>query len=136
MSPKSKALRFLLARFKELSVAVISLLLTVCFLGGCLDSVSQITPEDYIPDNNKIRQGRRLFQTICIKCHPPRNIRQYTDKEWKKIIAKKLKKDPLMMNARQTESIIYFLTYGNSGTDGFFAGGPPGGFFTQEPASE
>lgn len=112
------------------------LLLMVCLLGGCLESVSQASPEDFIPDNNRLRQGRKLYQTICIKCHPPRNIRQYSDKEWKKIIGKKLIKDPLMMTSRQAKSIIYFLTYGNSGIDGFRPDGIPDAPFTMRPASE
>ncbi len=112
------------------------LLLMVCLLGGCVESVSQTSPEDFIPDNKRLRQGRKLFQTICIKCHPPRNIRQYSDKEWKKIIGKKLKKDPLMMTSRQASSLIYFLTYGNSGIDGFRPEGIPDAPFNMRPPSE
>ena len=109
----------------------------ICLLGGCLEGIHETTPDDFIPDGNKIRQGRRLFQKVCIKCHQPRNIRQYNDQEWEKIIAKKLKKDPLMMSPTETKSILYFLTYGNSGTAGFspFAG-PPGTSFTQKPISD
>jgi mono/diheme cytochrome c family protein len=87
------------------------LLLMICLLGGCLENVSLTSPEDFIPDNDRLRQGRKLFQTICIKCHPPRNIRQYSDKEWKKIIGKKLKKDPLMMTSRQAKGIIEYPTH-------------------------
>lgn len=138
LKPKTSCYRLACLK-KYLTLGIlrkILLLLMTCLLGGCLENVSQTSPEDFIPDNNRLRQGRKLYQKICIKCHPPRNIRQYSDKEWKKIIGKKIKKDPLMMSPRQAESIIYFLTYGNSGMDGFRIGGMPYAPFTMNPAAE
>ncbi len=102
--------------------------LLLVFCSGCVEIQSPavaINPADFIPDGKRIRHGRRLFQTICIKCHRPKDIRVYTDKEWEDIIGKKLKKDPLMMTRKETKDIVYFLVYGNSGSSGFFPGGTP-----------
>jgi hypothetical protein len=91
----------------------------ICFLGGCMGNVSEINPEEIFPDNERLRYGRKLYRTICIKCHRPHDFSQHTDEEWRTIITKKLEKDPLMMSAEETDIIIYFLVYGNSGIPAF-----------------
>jgi hypothetical protein len=107
-------------------------LLMSCFLIGCLKSSSELDRSQIIPSGNKIRRGRRLYQKICIKCHYPKDIRERNGEEWKKIIAKKIKKDPLMMTEQQTEYILYFLTYGSGGATSIFSAAGPGEPFAME----
>jgi len=103
-----------------------------CFLVGCLQNASQVNTSQFIPDGNKIRRGRKLYQKICIKCHYPKDIREYSGDEWKQIIAKKLEKDPLMMTEQEAEYVLYFLIFGSGGGATVFSGKRPGEPFASE----
>lgn len=103
-----------------------------CFLIGCLQSSSELNTSQFIPNGNKIRRGRKLYQKVCIRCHYPKDIREYSGDEWKQIIAKKLKKDPLMMTEQEAEYLLYFLTFGSGDAASVFSGKRPGEPFALE----
>lgn len=110
-------------------------MLVIYSLIGCqIDTSSEFIPlynTVNLPDSNKIIYGRKVYLKTCIKCHRPMNLRQYSDDQWRAIIKKKLSDDPLLMTDKEKESILYFLTYGNSS-----GGGLVGGSIVLEPELE
>ena len=99
--------------------------LVIYSLSGCLKDTSfdafPLNSSD-IPNSGKILYGRKIYLRTCIKCHRPLDLRKYSDDEWRAIIHKKLSKDPLLLTEEETDSILYFLTYGNSGGGGLYPG--------------
>lgn len=92
---KSKVFHSLLLYRIGFCTSNISLLLIICLFGGCLATTTESNPTSFIPDNDKLRYGIKLYQKICTKCHSPRDIRKHTKSDWRTIIAKKIEKDPL-----------------------------------------